>query len=121
MLKFYFDTHIAKAVATQLRDKGLDVIRCEDVGMASATDEEHLIYATEQARIMVSQDDDFTKLHYQWVADAREHAGIMYIPHRYQGESQISHLVKSLLFYEEAAQVGAVDYEIEIKNQLSYI
>jgi hypothetical protein len=33
-IKFYTDTHIAKAVAVQLRQKGVDIVRCEEVGMA---------------------------------------------------------------------------------------
>ena len=32
-IKFYTDTHIARQVAIQLRAKGIDVVRCEDVGM----------------------------------------------------------------------------------------
>jgi hypothetical protein len=35
-IKFYADTHIARAVAFQLSQRGFDVIRCEEVGMALA-------------------------------------------------------------------------------------
>ena len=58
-LKFYLDTHVAKAVAEQLRISGLDVIRCEEVGMSDASDEDHLAYATREQRIILSQDDSF--------------------------------------------------------------
>jgi predicted nuclease of predicted toxin-antitoxin system len=37
-LKFYMDTHIPKAVAIQLRNKGIDVVRCEDVGLTESDD-----------------------------------------------------------------------------------
>jgi hypothetical protein len=47
VLKFYADTHIDKDVAIQLRKKGVDVVRCEDVGMAEADDEAHLDYAAQ--------------------------------------------------------------------------
>jgi len=33
-LQLYTDTHIAKAIAEQLRAHGVDVVRCEEVGMA---------------------------------------------------------------------------------------
>lgn len=61
-LTFYFDTHIAKAVATQLIAKGVQVTRCEAVGMAEASDEDHLDYAANHRHILVSQDDDFSIL-----------------------------------------------------------
>lgn len=65
-LQYYFDTYIAKAVATQLRSKGIDVVRCEEVEMADVSDEEHLTYATDHHLVMVSQDDDFLALHNKW-------------------------------------------------------
>ena len=120
-LKFFFDTHIAKAAAIQLRKQGIDVMRCEEVGMAEADDEDLLIYATQNERIMVSQDDDFATLHAKWQADKRQHAGIMQISKQYQGAAQISHVVRELSFYDEAATVGAINYDTEIANQLLYV
>ena len=49
-IAFYTDTHIAKAVALQLRGHGIDVIRCEQVGLADASDVRHLEYATQHGR-----------------------------------------------------------------------
>ena len=120
-LKFFFDTHIAKAVAFQLRNKGIDAVRCEDVQLAEAADETLLEYATQNNRIMVSQDNDFIRLHVQWQQESRQHSGIMFIAKHVQGQAQISYIVQELLFYAEADQVGAVDYEIEIANQLLYV
>jgi hypothetical protein len=37
-LKLFLDTHIDKQVALQLRAKGVDVVRCEEVGMAESSD-----------------------------------------------------------------------------------
>ena len=89
-LRFYFDSHIAKAAAVQLREKGVDVVRCEDVGMADASDETLLQYATD------------------------------YLVRPVQGEAQISHVVKELLFHDESERAGALDYESEIENQIVY-
>ena len=119
-LKFYFDTHIAKAAAVQLRNKGVDVVRCEEVNMAEAEDEAHLQFAADNERIMVSQDEDFPILNSEWRQQGRRHAGIMYLTHPLQGEAQISHIVKELLFYDEAERGGAIDYETEIENQTVY-
>jgi predicted nuclease of predicted toxin-antitoxin system len=120
-LKFYLDTHIAKAAAVQLRSKNVDVMRCEEVNMAEASDEEHLVYATNHGRIMVSQDDDFNILNVQWQEVGRSHAGIMKVPHVFKGEAQISHTVQQVLFYVEAEQSGAVNYVTEIANHVIYL
>lgn len=120
-LAFYFDTHIAKAAAVQLRARGVDVIRCEEVNMAEADDSAHLIYATQQARIMVSQDDDFLLLDKQWKLAGKTHAGIMRVPPNYQGAAQISFVVEQLLFYYEAEKADAIDYATEIENLVTYL
>lgn len=120
-LQYYFDTHIAKVVANQLRAKGVDVVRCEEVGMAEASDEEHLVYASKEGRIMVSQDDDFLTLDADWQQQNRSHTGIMYEPQHLQGVAQISHIVQQLLFYNEAETGGAIDYQTEIANHVIYL
>jgi hypothetical protein len=101
-LRFYFDTHIAKAVAEQLRRQGVDVVRCEEVGLAEASDNVHLTYATQERRILVSQDADVIILDSRWHQSGRQHGGIMKVPGDLSGEAQLSHLVKWLAFYHDA-------------------
>jgi predicted nuclease of predicted toxin-antitoxin system len=120
-LRFYTDTHIAKAVAEQLRAKGIDIIRCEEVGMASASDEAHLEYATREGRVLVSQDEDFIRIDAQWRQTSRQHAGIMRVPPDLQGTAQISYLVTELLFYYNAVEADAVDYATEIFGTIIYL
>jgi predicted nuclease of predicted toxin-antitoxin system len=118
-IKFYTDTHIAKAVATQLRNRGIDIIRCEEVGLADAKDEEHLEFATSQKRVLVSHDDDFVVLHHQWQAREKKHAGIMLLHNDLQGK--IGTIVKSLLEYYELIEVGAGTVGEDIANLVTYI
>jgi len=120
-IKFYLDTHLAKAIAEQLRSKGVDVVRAEDVGMATASDEEHLQYATSNGYVVISQDADFAEIHVRWVEDGRSHGGIMKIPRYLQGEAQISFLVKELSFYHEAALSDALDVSTDLINQIIYL
>ncbi len=68
MIRYYLDTHIPKAVAEQLRLRGIDVVRCEEVGLAEADDTEHLEYAAAQERTLVSHDADFRTVHSVWGA-----------------------------------------------------
>jgi predicted nuclease of predicted toxin-antitoxin system len=120
-LKFYFDTHIAKASALQLRAKWVTVIRCEEVGMAEGSDEQHLRYATDEGCVMMSQDEDFTALAARWHKNGRHHGGIMKVSTQYSGEAQISHILQQLMFYVEAEQAGAVDYATEIADHVIFL
>ncbi len=116
--KFYADTHIARAVAVQARRRGVDIVRCEEVGMAEAKDSQHLEYATAQGRIMISADEDFPKLHAAWLASGKRHMGIIYVhPVR---KDDIGALVDYLEFLHLAAEGGAADLEKDVYNQVIY-
>ncbi|MEO8394342.1 MAG: DUF5615 family PIN-like protein, partial [Chloroflexota bacterium] len=43
----------------QLRKKGVDILHCGEVGMSDADDSEHLLYAVQDKRVMVTCDADF--------------------------------------------------------------
>jgi len=49
-----------------------------EAGILGATDEEHLAFAQEEGRAIVTHDDDFLRL----VAEADVHRGIVYLPER---------------------------------------
>ncbi len=55
-IRFYTDTHIARAVAAQLRLRGVEVLRCEDVGLAEVSDQEHMAYAAQNSLAIVTHD-----------------------------------------------------------------
>lgn len=120
-LKLYFDTHIAKAVAVQLRLKGVDVVRCEEVGMAEASDLEHLEYATAEGRVMVSLDSDFVNLHQDWLTDHRRHGGIMRINPDWQGPNYVGAIVKAVLLYYNLIAEGAGTIEDDIIGHLIFV
>ncbi|MCB0629714.1 MAG: DUF5615 family PIN-like protein [Saprospiraceae bacterium] len=73
-LKFYTDEHISKAVVRGLKARGIDAESCVDLGMRTSTDEEHLIFAAGQQRVIVTYDNDFLKLHQSGL----RHAGIAF-------------------------------------------
>jgi predicted nuclease of predicted toxin-antitoxin system len=119
-LKFYFDTHIPKAAALQLRSRGADVLRCEDVGMSYASDEAHLLYASKDDRIVVSQDNDFAIIHLRWQREGLEHAGIIKLPGYFHGEAMISIVVRELSLYHELEKSGAATRE-DFYNRIVYV
>lgn len=76
LIKFYTDANIDKQVAIQLKKYGIPVIRCQDVGMDNASDEEHLEYASDNQLTLISKDSDFRALHYKYLSEERLHYGI---------------------------------------------
>jgi hypothetical protein len=89
-VKFYTDDHVANAVAKGLRRRDVDALTAVEANMSGAADEEHLRFASDQQRVMFTQDRDFVRLH----ATGTSHAGIAYAP---QGTS-IGNIIRGLMF-----------------------
>ena len=53
-IRYYLDEHIAKAVAKGLRRRGIDVQTLTEAGMLEATDKEHLAFARDERRAIVT-------------------------------------------------------------------
>lgn len=73
-ISFYTDEHVPHAVINGLRSRGADVLTTKEAGKLGASDEEHVALASEQGRVIFTQDDDFLKLH----AKGMNHSGIVY-------------------------------------------
>lgn len=77
-VRLYLDRHIMARLAIDLRGRGFDVLRTEEAGYDTASDEEQLAFATAEKRtIPTFNTADFATLHEQWLAAARQHAGII--------------------------------------------
>ncbi len=118
-LSFYLDTHISKQVAIQLRNKGIDVVRCEDIDLEEAEDLQHLTVASEQKRVLVTKDDDFIKLHGKWQANNLKHYGIFFCI--YRDRPAIGEIVKFCEDMNELIKGDAADIQQDIENQVYYI
>lgn len=112
MLKYYTDVNIRKAITEQLRKRGVDCVHCEEVGMADASDPEHLEYATKENRVLISFDQDMPALHKAWMEAGRSHTGIVFVQHYLQGEGSIGVIVKTLLEWHPLD---------DLKDQLRFI
>ena len=115
-LRFYFDTHIPRAVAVQLRQHGIEVVRCVEVGLAEVDDPEHLEYATAHGLTLVSHDLDFLNLHAEWSFQGLRHAGIVLFNRQFQGD--IGKLVTTLLEWHQLIAEGAGTLENDVYNRL---
>jgi predicted nuclease of predicted toxin-antitoxin system len=118
MIKYYTDTNIAKSVTVQLRLRGVDIIRCEDVGLAEADDLIHLEYAAQQGRAIVTNDRGFARWHTQWLEAGKTHAGIFIVIH---DKENIGMIVNELLFWHDSVIAGAAELEKDVYNQIQYM
>src|SRR5215208_1274732 len=83
------DEHVPRAVTEGLRRRGVEVLTAQDAGMMTAEDEQHVVLALGEGRVIFTQDADFLRLH----AAGRPHAGIVYAP---QGTA-VGTIVRSLM------------------------
>ena len=119
-LRVLADTHIARTIAVQLRRKGVDIVRLEEIPDLpnNCTDAQILEYATEDSRAVLSLDDDFDALHTQWLLNGKSHAGIFRGQAHLQGN--IGVIVNMLMEYHELIISGAGSMD-DLKDQLVFI
>jgi hypothetical protein len=93
-IRFHLDENVSGAIATALDRRGVDVTTAVDAGLLGADDEAHLRFGQSQDRVIVTHDDDFTRLHAQGI----EHAGICYCP---KEKHSIGELIRLMLLVHE--------------------
>jgi predicted nuclease of predicted toxin-antitoxin system len=101
-ISLYFDEMMARPAAEQLVKRGYSVIMAVDVDMTGKTDPEHLQYATEAQRVMVTFDRPFATL----TTTNPDHAGLACITGATQGD--IGGIVRLLLAFIEQYQAEDV-------------
>jgi predicted nuclease of predicted toxin-antitoxin system len=80
---------VAHAIAEGLRRRGIDVTASGDVSLLEAPDEDHVAFALQDGRVVVTHDTDFLRLH----ALGTEHAGIVFVA---RGGRSIGDVVRHL-------------------------
>jgi predicted nuclease of predicted toxin-antitoxin system len=76
--KLHLNEHISPRLAEQLRKYGFDVTSTLELGMVEADDDEQLAYAASQQRAIVTfNHKDFATRHEQYLAEGKEHWGIV--------------------------------------------
>jgi hypothetical protein len=73
-----------RSLVRALRARSVDVMTALDAGMIARKDSEHLDYATEHGRALCSFNvGDFCRLHSEYLAQGRSHAGIILMRQQY--------------------------------------
>jgi hypothetical protein len=104
---YYSDEHVSKAVIKGLRQRGIDILSCQEANMLHASDEEHLALAARLGRVVITQDTDFIRLHHAGI----EHSGVVYA----HQQLPISKVITGLLLIWEVLEPD------EMVNYIEYI
>ena len=105
MAQLYTDHNVAVRVAEILHQSGHEALIARDVGLARAEDDEHLLFAVQQGRTLLTHNrKDFILLHNalcRWSAawpaqPAPHHFGILVLQQDI-GAAELSHAVDSFL------------------------
>jgi len=107
-IRFHLDENVSGAIATALHHRGVDATMAVDAGLMGADDHDHLRFALSQDRVLVTHDDDFTRIHAQGI----EHAGICYC---HKDKHTIGDLLRILLLIHECFA------EDEMRGHLEYL
>ena len=78
-LLIHADECVDSRIVGGLRQQSVDVLTAKDLGLLSATDEEHLASATEKGRVLLTADDDFLALTKVRLASGEHFVGLIYI------------------------------------------
>lgn len=97
-----------KSLVKAFRSSGLDVVTVADVSRQSLSDESQLVWATEQGRVIYSYNQrDFCRLHREFLATERNHAGIIVLPQQsYSIGQQLRGLLKLATHQSNATTVN---------------
>lgn len=106
--KVYVDEDVDVLVATLLLAQGLDATTTRKQGMLGKLDSEQLAYAASVERCLLTHNRvDFERLHLQYIADDRQHLGIIVAPKKsaYEIVQRVSILLDTLTADEIANQL----------------
>jgi predicted nuclease of predicted toxin-antitoxin system len=106
-IRFHLDESVTTVLARLLRQRGIDVTLPADAALIGASDEQHLYFARQNDRVLVTHDVDFLRLD----QGGAEHAGIVYC---HQSKYAVSELLQTLLLvhsaYTSKEMPGRVEY-----------
>jgi predicted nuclease of predicted toxin-antitoxin system len=119
-LKFFADENIAGPIAPQLRNKGVDIVRCQEVGLQGASDEEIFAYSVEHNLIVITQDTDFLSLSSKRLESGLEHPAVFYLEGHVWGDKGIGVVVKAVLEFHNQVETGEKTSE-DFYNRVIYV
>lgn len=112
MLAGFADEHVHEGIVVGLRRRGMDVVTVQDLGLEGTDDEDLLLIATRETRLMLTSDKDFLRIHTKWLRAAKDHTGIAYWP---GGGVGVGYVIRRVEEYAKTTTPA------EARNALEYI
>lgn len=81
-LSYLIDVNVNRAITAAVRDAGIDVATAQELGVRRKSDPELLDLATEQGRVLFSQDQDFPIEATKRQREGRFFGGVVYSAQR---------------------------------------
>jgi predicted nuclease of predicted toxin-antitoxin system len=107
LIRYYLDEHIFAAVASALRQRGIDTLTTAEAGNLANSDEQQLAFAAAESRVLVTRDKDYLIMHSQGVP----HAGIVRWHSKHQSYRELFFKLIALWRTHTAEEmVGRVEY-----------
>ena len=104
-IRYYLDEHVASAIATGLRQHGVDVLTVPEARTIGWADSDQLELARMDGRVLFTHDADYLRL----AASGVEHAGIVFSAR----QASIGDLIRSLHQVVEAISAEEIVGRIE--------
>lgn len=103
-IKLYLDEDVLPLLAALIRQRGYDVVSAHELGHQGLSDEDHLTFATNQGRILVSYNvRDYHRLALQRFMSGEDHAGII-LGHRQFSRDELGHAIRALMKFVDNIQ-----------------
>ena len=112
-IRLYMDEDsMDRSLLQALRARAVDVITAFEAGMIERSDADHLDYATTQGRVLYTCNvGDFYRLHTDYMAQGRSHAGIILArQQRYSIGEQMRRLLKLVATRSAEAMKNTVEF-----------
>ncbi len=74
----YLDVHVPRAIADQLRLRGIDVVMAQEDGTTTLADDHLLERSSELGRVLFTQDIRFKALAESWQRSSRPFSGVAF-------------------------------------------
>ncbi len=107
-IRYHLDEHVDPAIADGLRRRGIDVTTTADAALLGADDDDHVVFARAQGRVIYTNDSGFlgNQRH------ALDHPGIVYC---HQQSRTVGEVIRSLELLWEVLEPH------EIRNRVEFI
>jgi hypothetical protein len=78
IIRLYLDEDVHTSIAEAIRLRGYEATTTRDLGRLGATDDDQLGFTQRQGFTLVTYNvHDYPRLHYEWLASGKHHAGIV--------------------------------------------